>query len=60
MKNKVIARENQKDLVKKILQQYKILKDYLKKIKRNKFGIKSEKVDYLEKEMVMDEFIEKN
>ena len=34
MKNKVVAKENEKDLV-KLLQQYKILKDYLKKIKRN-------------------------
>ncbi len=37
MKNKVVARENEKDLVKKLLQQYKTLKDYMKKIKRNKF-----------------------
>ena len=35
MKNKVVARENEKDLIKKLLQQYKILKEYLKKIKRN-------------------------
>lgn len=35
MKNKVVAIENEKDLIKKLLQQYKKLKDYMKKIKRN-------------------------
>ena len=38
MKNKVVAKENEKDLV-KLLQQYKILKDYMKKIKRNTVNI---------------------